>query len=166
MLRNEQEVVTICFKVSPPLPQYVFMAWCLVKRRDNFTFCHLHIQTVTSATSQQQRFKHSHRPLLEYTREELRKTTKKPQSGQPMHHLILKPSTSWIQVMYVTAWVTSLVPAKFISWCFLQSFDFILFNVIEHRNISCHVPTVVKCEGCLVWYPHFSSITSDLSVML
>jgi hypothetical protein len=22
----------------PPLPQYVFMAWCLVKRRDNFTF--------------------------------------------------------------------------------------------------------------------------------
>jgi hypothetical protein len=23
----------------PPLPQYVFMAWCLVKHRDNFTFC-------------------------------------------------------------------------------------------------------------------------------
>jgi hypothetical protein len=22
----------------PPLPQYVFMAWCLVKCRDNFTF--------------------------------------------------------------------------------------------------------------------------------
>jgi hypothetical protein len=22
----------------PPLPQYVFMAWCLVKPRDNFTF--------------------------------------------------------------------------------------------------------------------------------
>jgi hypothetical protein len=22
----------------PPLPQYVFMAWCLVKRRDNFIF--------------------------------------------------------------------------------------------------------------------------------
>jgi hypothetical protein len=22
----------------PPLPQYVFMAWCLVKHRDNFTF--------------------------------------------------------------------------------------------------------------------------------
>jgi hypothetical protein len=22
----------------PPLPQYVFMAWCLVKNRDNFTF--------------------------------------------------------------------------------------------------------------------------------
>jgi len=22
----------------PPLPQYVFMVWCLVKRRDNFTF--------------------------------------------------------------------------------------------------------------------------------
>jgi len=21
----------------PPLPQYVFMAWCLVKHRDNFT---------------------------------------------------------------------------------------------------------------------------------
>jgi len=21
-----------------PLPQYVFMAWCLVKHRDNFTF--------------------------------------------------------------------------------------------------------------------------------
>jgi hypothetical protein len=23
---------------TPPLPQYVFMAWCLVKHRDNFTF--------------------------------------------------------------------------------------------------------------------------------
>jgi hypothetical protein len=22
----------------PPLPQYIFMAWCLVKNRDNFTF--------------------------------------------------------------------------------------------------------------------------------
>jgi hypothetical protein len=22
----------------PPLPQYVFMAWCLVKHKDNFTF--------------------------------------------------------------------------------------------------------------------------------
>jgi len=22
----------------PPLPQYSFMAWCLVKQRDNFTF--------------------------------------------------------------------------------------------------------------------------------
>jgi hypothetical protein len=22
----------------PPLPQYVFIAWCLVKHRDNFTF--------------------------------------------------------------------------------------------------------------------------------
>jgi hypothetical protein len=22
----------------PPLPQYVFMVWCLVKQRDNFTF--------------------------------------------------------------------------------------------------------------------------------
>jgi hypothetical protein len=22
----------------PPLPQYVFMAWCLAKYRDNFTF--------------------------------------------------------------------------------------------------------------------------------
>jgi hypothetical protein len=22
----------------PPLPQYVFMAWCLVKHRDNFTY--------------------------------------------------------------------------------------------------------------------------------
>jgi hypothetical protein len=22
----------------PPLPQYVFMAWCLLKHRDNFTF--------------------------------------------------------------------------------------------------------------------------------
>jgi hypothetical protein len=22
----------------PPLPQYIFIAWCLVKHRDNFTF--------------------------------------------------------------------------------------------------------------------------------
>jgi len=22
----------------PPIPQYLFMAWCLVKHRDNFTF--------------------------------------------------------------------------------------------------------------------------------
>jgi hypothetical protein len=25
-------------RVILPLPQYVFMAWCLVKQRDNFTF--------------------------------------------------------------------------------------------------------------------------------
>jgi hypothetical protein len=25
----------------PPLPQYVFMAWCLVKQRDNFIFTFL-----------------------------------------------------------------------------------------------------------------------------
>jgi hypothetical protein len=27
----------MCGAISP-LPQYVFMAWCLVKHRDNFTF--------------------------------------------------------------------------------------------------------------------------------
>jgi hypothetical protein len=26
-----------------PLPQFVFMAWCLVKRRDNFTFTFISI---------------------------------------------------------------------------------------------------------------------------
>jgi len=30
----------------PPLPQYVFMAWCLVKHRDNFTFPFYAIRTV------------------------------------------------------------------------------------------------------------------------
>jgi hypothetical protein len=28
----------------PPLPQYVFIAWCLVKHRDNFTFTYLMTQ--------------------------------------------------------------------------------------------------------------------------
>jgi hypothetical protein len=30
----------------PPLPQYAFMAWCLIKHRDNSTFTHdlLHVQ--------------------------------------------------------------------------------------------------------------------------
>jgi hypothetical protein len=27
---------------TPPLPQYVFMAWCLVKHGDNFTFLLIH----------------------------------------------------------------------------------------------------------------------------
>jgi hypothetical protein len=27
----------------PPLPQYIFMAWCLVKHRDSFTFYHFHM---------------------------------------------------------------------------------------------------------------------------
>jgi hypothetical protein len=31
----------------PPLLQYVFMAWCLVKHRDNFTFTFYHIFRVT-----------------------------------------------------------------------------------------------------------------------
>jgi hypothetical protein len=36
----------------PPLPQYVFMVWCLVKHRDNFTFKHFichpcHVELVT-----------------------------------------------------------------------------------------------------------------------
>jgi hypothetical protein len=30
----------------PPLPQYVFMAWCLVKHRDNFTFTFFYYQSV------------------------------------------------------------------------------------------------------------------------
>jgi hypothetical protein len=35
---------------TPPLPQYVFMAWCLVKRRDNFTFnIEIYIPTFTLA---------------------------------------------------------------------------------------------------------------------
>jgi len=25
-------------RAIPPIPQYVFMAWCLIKHRDNFTF--------------------------------------------------------------------------------------------------------------------------------
>jgi hypothetical protein len=33
----------------PPLPQYVLMAWCLVKHRDNFTFNIAY--TVTSSTT-------------------------------------------------------------------------------------------------------------------
>jgi hypothetical protein len=31
----------------PPLPQYVFIAWCLVKHRDNFTFTFLPFTTNT-----------------------------------------------------------------------------------------------------------------------
>jgi hypothetical protein len=30
----------------PPLPQYVFMVWCLVKHRDNFTFLPISIESV------------------------------------------------------------------------------------------------------------------------
>jgi hypothetical protein len=29
-----------------PLPQYAFIAWCLVKHRDNFTFNFLNIERV------------------------------------------------------------------------------------------------------------------------
>jgi hypothetical protein len=32
----------------PPLPQYAFMAWCLVKHRDNFTFLPLFHTSATS----------------------------------------------------------------------------------------------------------------------
>jgi hypothetical protein len=31
----------------PPLPQYVFMAWCLVKQRDNL----LHLQLISAVLS-------------------------------------------------------------------------------------------------------------------
>jgi hypothetical protein len=30
----------------PPLPQYVFMVWCLVKHRGNFTFTFYHVRKV------------------------------------------------------------------------------------------------------------------------
>jgi hypothetical protein len=30
----------------PPLPQYVFMAWCLVKHRDNFNLVHLRMYRI------------------------------------------------------------------------------------------------------------------------
>jgi hypothetical protein len=32
----------------PPLPQYIFMAWCLVKHRNNFTFTLPHIVQYTA----------------------------------------------------------------------------------------------------------------------
>jgi hypothetical protein len=32
----------------PPLPQYVFMAWCLVKHRDKFTFLYFTLLYFTS----------------------------------------------------------------------------------------------------------------------
>jgi hypothetical protein len=35
----------------PPLPQYVFMAWCLVKHRDNFTFTFYAIEIVPPSHS-------------------------------------------------------------------------------------------------------------------
>jgi hypothetical protein len=31
----------------PPLPQYVFVAWCLVEHRDNFTFCTFYLLPLT-----------------------------------------------------------------------------------------------------------------------
>jgi hypothetical protein len=31
-----------------PLPQYAFMAWCLVKHRDNFTFTFTHFESLYS----------------------------------------------------------------------------------------------------------------------
>jgi hypothetical protein len=34
---------------TPPFPQYAFMAWCLVKRRDNFTF-HLIFLIISSVS--------------------------------------------------------------------------------------------------------------------
>jgi hypothetical protein len=34
---SSAEVKNVC-RAIPPLPQYVFMAWCLVKHRYNFTF--------------------------------------------------------------------------------------------------------------------------------
>jgi hypothetical protein len=36
----------------PPLPQYVFMAWCLVKHRGNFT---LYLQNFACETSKKTR---------------------------------------------------------------------------------------------------------------
>jgi hypothetical protein len=30
--------MTLMCGARPTLPQYIFMAWCLVKHRDNFTF--------------------------------------------------------------------------------------------------------------------------------
>jgi len=36
----------------PPLPQYAFMAWCLVKHRDNFTFHPPYLFAVPSIRNQ------------------------------------------------------------------------------------------------------------------
>jgi hypothetical protein len=46
---------------TPPLPQYVFMAWCLVKHRDNFTFTFL---LFTRMSRQDPRPTSGYRPLL------------------------------------------------------------------------------------------------------
>jgi hypothetical protein len=44
--------------VIPPLPQYVFMAWCLVKHRGNFTF------TITILQHSPENRSNSHRIFL------------------------------------------------------------------------------------------------------
>jgi hypothetical protein len=35
----------------PPRPQYVFIAWCLVKHRDNFNFTLLYTNVIFKGTS-------------------------------------------------------------------------------------------------------------------
>jgi len=35
---------------TPPLPQYVFMAWCLVKHKDSFTFTYISLAFESSNT--------------------------------------------------------------------------------------------------------------------
>jgi len=37
----------------PPVPQYAFMAWCLVKRRDNFTFAFYRIGRLLTSNRNQ-----------------------------------------------------------------------------------------------------------------
>jgi hypothetical protein len=39
---------------TPPLPQYVFMAWCSVKHRDNFTFLPLPSSVAVRAGTRQE----------------------------------------------------------------------------------------------------------------
>jgi hypothetical protein len=47
----------------PALPQYVFMAWCLVKHRDNFTFT-FHHKSKQKLSHSSHRFSGTHLRLI------------------------------------------------------------------------------------------------------
>jgi hypothetical protein len=52
----------------PPLSQYVFMAWCLVKHRDNFTFTFLCEQTTRKQNKKTNNFNYSGKIIADFLR--------------------------------------------------------------------------------------------------
>jgi hypothetical protein len=113
---------------TPPLPQYVFMAWCLVKHRDDVTFTLLYLWEATKSVM-----------AAKLTRLTQRNSDTTAPSGRVLYHLqfslqaVSPESFGYILVLYI---------------CIVPSWNSIAFHIyLKDLNVI-HLSAVC---GWLPW---------------